>query len=420
MKRIHIAAGGRPLSNDDIQILQEEVYKAVEQQYDGLGAFIVSGCAVSGTTIDAGLVYLDGKILPFPGVSNVTFPAYIKQAAVQDLDVVAYETGGSHPKRKLYSAELVSAAPASGSYIVMSSTGGRSYFDAISSEVVRMRGNQTISGNKTFSNKVVVEDFISLVKMSFDGHFINALKTSGLDLSNDTLPTTKAVKEYVDAAYDYRGSGGDANSYIEDGVAQGRPFSANHPEGASHGAMFIAGSPSGTRQVFMDDGGNVFYRAQSWDGIWSTWRKSWHSDNFNPANKADITTTDSLQDQVIANDSDIAALNTDKANKTQPHFTNFTLLNGAGAGAGYPPAYMKDTLGFVHLRGSTDLNGVMANPICNLPAGYRPAQGISFSDSYRAISISATGDIDAMYDGSEPMSANGAVNFNGITFFAEV
>jgi hypothetical protein len=198
MKRLHFADGGRPLSNNDLSILQEELYKAVEQQYSGLGSFIVSGCSVSGTTIASGLVFIDGKILPFAGAGSVTFPAYLKQAAVQELDVAAYETGGSHPKRKYYSAELVGAQPGSGGYIVMSSTGGRSYYDAISSEVVRMRGNQTVEGNKTFSGKVTISDFISLGKMAFGGHFINALKTGGLDSSNDTLPTTKTVKDYVD------------------------------------------------------------------------------------------------------------------------------------------------------------------------------------------------------------------------------
>jgi hypothetical protein len=343
MKRLHFADGGRPLSNNDLSILQEELYKAVEQQYSGLGSFIVSGCTVSGTTIASGLVFIDGKILPFAGASSVTFPAYLKQAAVQELDAVAYETGGSHPKRKFYSAELASTAPTSGGYIVMSASGGRSYYDAISSEVVRMRGNQTIEGNKTFSGKITISDFISLGKMAFDGHFINALKTGGLDSSNDTLPTSNAVKEYVDAAFDYRGSGGDANSYVEDGVAQGRPFSANHPEGASHGAMFIAGSPSGTRQMFVDDGGNVFYRAQSWDGVWSSWKKSWHSGNFDP---------------------------TTKVNKTLG-WQNVVYQNSATGTV----QYAKDDMGILHFRGSVTSISSFASVLFTMPSGYRPNAG---------------------------------------------
>jgi hypothetical protein len=354
MKRLHFADGGRPLSNNDLSILQEELYKAVEQQYSGLGSFIVSGCSVSGTTIASGLVFIDGKILPFSGASNVTFPTYIKQAAVQDQDVVAYETGGSHPKRKFYTAELVSSQPASGGYIVMSASGGRSYYDAISSEVVRMRGNQTVQGNKTFSGKITISDYISLGKMDFDGHFINALKTGGLDSSNDTLPTTKAVKEYIDAAYKYRGSGGDANSYIEDGVAQGRPFSANHPAGASHGAMFIAGSPSGTRQMFMDDGGNVFYRAQSWDGVWSTWKKSWHDGNFDPTTKADKTYTDNELGK--------------KVNKEL--IWNNVTFDPDFAGT---LQYAKDGMGFVHLKGLITTRPTTGIHIpFTLPVGFRP------------------------------------------------
>jgi hypothetical protein len=186
MKRLHFADGGRPLSNNDLSILQEEVYKAVEQQYSGLGSFIVSGCTVSATTIASGLVFIDGKILPFAGASSVTFPAYIKQAAVQDQDPVAYETGTTHPKRKLYSAELVSAQPAAGGYIVMSSTGGRSYYDAISSEVVRMRGNQTVAGTKTFE---------SVIKANGDIQKTVDEKTVTLT----TLQQEKADQTYVDA-----------------------------------------------------------------------------------------------------------------------------------------------------------------------------------------------------------------------------
>ena len=159
MKRLHFATGGRPVSNNDLQILQEELFKSIEQQFAGLGAFIISGCTTSGaSTIAPGLVFVDGKILPFAGTSSATYPCCIKQATVQDQDLVAYETGGTHPKRKFYSAELVAAAPGSGEYIVMSSTGGRSYFDAISAEVVRMRGNQTIEGKKTFNSEVFFKD----------------------------------------------------------------------------------------------------------------------------------------------------------------------------------------------------------------------------------------------------------------------
>lgn len=189
MKRLHFADGGRPLSNNDLSILQEEVYKAVEQQYSGLGSFIVSGCEVSATTIASGLVFIDGKILPFDGASSVAFPTYIKQAAVQDQDVVSYETGATHPKRKYYSAELVTSAPASGGYITMSSTGGRSYYDAIAAEVVRMRGNQTIAGGKSFQ---------SVIKALQDIAYTFKEGTTDITVTLKSLYDSKASKAYVD------------------------------------------------------------------------------------------------------------------------------------------------------------------------------------------------------------------------------
>ncbi|MTI29291.1 hypothetical protein, partial [Xanthovirga aplysinae] len=85
MKKLHFTEGGRMLHNDDLKTLQEEVFKALEGQYKGLGAFIMSGCSVEeddkeppNHKITEGLVYLNGKFLEVDEASNLAeFPKYI-------------------------------------------------------------------------------------------------------------------------------------------------------------------------------------------------------------------------------------------------------------------------------------------------------------------------------------------------------
>ena len=62
------------------------------------------------------------------------------------------------------------------------------------------------------------------------------------------------------------------------------------------------------------------------------------------------------------------------AKAVQEAWIPFTFQNGfTNMGTTHPPAgYMKDSLGFVHIRG-TVTNGVLGNAIATLPVGYRPA-----------------------------------------------
>lgn len=152
--------GGRQVHQDDFAILQEELFKAIELQYTGQGAFIVQGCQVTGSagnySIANGLVYINGKIMEFSSVSGISsFPKYIVQAADVDQDSFALEQGGSAYKRTLVKAELVSSAPGSGEFITMTSSGGRNYNDVLATQFVRVSGNQTVNGQKTFSSDVI-------------------------------------------------------------------------------------------------------------------------------------------------------------------------------------------------------------------------------------------------------------------------
>lgn len=152
--------GGRQVHQDDLRILQEQWLKSVQLQYAGQGAFIIQGCGVSGTagnyTIASGIVYINGLIMEFSSVSGVaSFPRYIVQAADVQQDSFPLEQGGSAYKRTLVKAELSASAPGSGEFITMSASGGRSYNDILSAQFVRIAGNQTVNGQKTFTSPVI-------------------------------------------------------------------------------------------------------------------------------------------------------------------------------------------------------------------------------------------------------------------------
>jgi hypothetical protein len=65
------------------------------------------------------------------------------------------EQGGSAYKRTLYKSELINTVPVSGEYITMTSGGGRNYNDVLASQFLRLSGNQTVNGTKTFSSTIV-------------------------------------------------------------------------------------------------------------------------------------------------------------------------------------------------------------------------------------------------------------------------
>lgn len=93
--------------------------------------------------------------------------------------------------------------------------------------------------------------------------------------------------------------------------------------------------------------------------------------------------------------------------------------------ASHPPAgYMKDSLGFVHIRGTVN-NGALGNAIATLPVGYRIAAGYSlFSTTadttgvgwgFCLMQVESGGIVVPLYGGG----GAGAVNLNGISYKAE-
>jgi hypothetical protein len=96
----------------------------------------------------------------------------------------------------------------------------------------------------------------------------------------------------------------------------------------------------------------------------------------------------------------------------QQAWQTVTLSNGS---ATTTPGYMKDSLGFVHLKGQINLTGNVA--MFTLPSGYRPGAykeyGTSTAGAFGVIGISTGGVV------SRIVGSNGNVDIDGVVFKAE-
>lgn len=102
MKKLLFATGGRPLANDDLSNLQQELMAAAQALYADAPVCIVSGCRVSGTAngayiVSPGILWCDGQLHRFPGQAGVTLPAQLQAGAeVPDAaQVRPYQNGSS-------------------------------------------------------------------------------------------------------------------------------------------------------------------------------------------------------------------------------------------------------------------------------------------------------------------------------------
>ena len=113
-----------------------------------------------------------------------------------------------------------------------------------------------------------------------------------------------------------------------------------------------------------------------------------------------------------------------KANKQQENWADLVLHN-SWTNIGHPffyAGYMKDQLGFVHLRGvitggTLPVGGVVV--LTNLPVGYRPAkENIFIVSSYATNDV--FGRVHILADGAVQLytGGNGHISFDGITFQA--
>lgn len=90
MKEYVAETGGRYTYSDDILNLQE-LALSMSTIFDGCSDFIISGCAVEGSTISPGYVWLGGKVRHFEGVTDAVFPYYIYESNRHESVVYANE-----------------------------------------------------------------------------------------------------------------------------------------------------------------------------------------------------------------------------------------------------------------------------------------------------------------------------------------
>ncbi|MTI30408.1 tail fiber domain-containing protein [Xanthovirga aplysinae] len=155
MEKLNFSSGGRMLHLDDLRILQDEVYKAIENQYLGLEPFIMSGCQVDqddhGYKIASGLLYINGKLLEFAGASGLeSLTGYFKEATPQARSFYQLRSGGQAPKRIRYEAEFVSGtlpADFNDDYLLINENGGKTYFDVIPHTLQQLTDKGAVTTN---------------------------------------------------------------------------------------------------------------------------------------------------------------------------------------------------------------------------------------------------------------------------------
>jgi hypothetical protein len=134
MKQLLFDLGGRPFVNDDLQALQRELTDAITAPYTSKGAFIVHGCQVSGPSngayvVAAGILFLNGELMRFPGQSSVTLPAQLQAGTPLTSDYRQYQVGGSKDCMRETQAVLVAFDPSyTGQRIeILSTYGGKTW-----------------------------------------------------------------------------------------------------------------------------------------------------------------------------------------------------------------------------------------------------------------------------------------------------
>lgn len=101
--------GGRYTYVDDIVNLQDLAlsFSALFNECDN---FVVSGCEVSGTSISAGYVYINGKLRYFSGATGIkNWPQYIYES--NRIENVSYATGADRVGRKVYGCAIAAKIP---------------------------------------------------------------------------------------------------------------------------------------------------------------------------------------------------------------------------------------------------------------------------------------------------------------------
>ena len=182
MDLLDIKDGGQPFFADDFKFQQDSIVRVIESQHKGRGAFVLSGCQVSGNTISDGLVYISGKILEFEGAVGVVFPVYIKQGTpLQYEERFFTEEGVNKTTRIRYFAEVTSVEPVNEEYINFQSNGARRFLHP---SIIEQATEVSLS-DSTLNGLLTYRKVGGMVEVTFD---VTYTSVPGYNHSIYTLP----------------------------------------------------------------------------------------------------------------------------------------------------------------------------------------------------------------------------------------
>lgn len=136
MKHFSTQTGGRHTYAEDVINLQD-LALAINAIFNGCDNFIVSGCEVKDKAISSGIVYINGELRQFSGVSNISaWPVYLCES--NTTENVAYESGQQKIGRTSYGVTIQTSKPSVvdpitsqiPQYIKIEQTGGLTLRDA--------------------------------------------------------------------------------------------------------------------------------------------------------------------------------------------------------------------------------------------------------------------------------------------------
>lgn len=175
MKEFTSQTGGRYTYIDDIMNLQE-LALAFSSLFDACENFIISGCEVSGSSIGAGFVYINGKVRYFSGTSNATaWPMYIYEKNYTEN--VSYVDSNDKVGRNVYGCAVSSSVPTSmdditgqvPQYLAIASDGSSiklkdAFFGKYALMIDSPFPSQTVKKNVSFEGDISVGGNLSVSK----------------------------------------------------------------------------------------------------------------------------------------------------------------------------------------------------------------------------------------------------------------
>jgi hypothetical protein len=174
--------GGQPFLNDDDELQQDELFKAIERQFEADGAFVISGCVVTGNSISSGLVYIDGKIREVIAQSNLSFPCYIRALPVYEYDIRLHEEDQQQKTTKrAFLSQIETQQPVSGQFITITANGSNKRLARIFRN--DSNGLYTVSGAQLNAGTVTSVKATRAQVIGFTGNTV----ISGYSKLKDTL-----------------------------------------------------------------------------------------------------------------------------------------------------------------------------------------------------------------------------------------